>query len=112
MSTAKTPKGRNVTVTVTAEYGSARLQAGKVSYAGVDVSGWSAGGSGTTTVREALEIADKKIDELGLAVDEPEQIKYLLSVDENTWAALKSKCALDKIKIKDALAQMIQNFIS
>lgn len=43
---------------------------------------------------------------------EPDEIKYLLSVDEDTWARFKSKCALDKIKIKDALAQMIQKFIS
>lgn len=40
------------------------------------------------------------------------KIKYLLSVEEDTWAAFKSKCALNKIKIKDALAQMIQTFIS
>jgi hypothetical protein len=42
---------------------------------------------------------------------EPEEIKYLLSVDEETWAQFKSVCALKRLKIKDALAQAIQKII-
>lgn len=44
--------------------------------------------------------------------EKPGEIKYLLSVDEDIWAAFKSKCALGKMKIKDVFAEMIQKFIS
>lgn len=42
---------------------------------------------------------------------EPEEIKYLLAVDEETWAQFKSACALKRLKIKDALLHAIQLFL-
>jgi hypothetical protein len=43
---------------------------------------------------------------------EPDEIKYMLSIDEDTWGRFKSACALRKLTMKDALAGMIQKFIS
>ena len=43
---------------------------------------------------------------------EPEEIKYLLSADEETWRKFKSICALKGIKIKNAFLEMIQKYIN
>ena len=67
MATAKTPKGRKIEIIITDEYGTARLQKGHLTFAGIKVAWWTEGGSGTKTLQEALQNADKNIDEIGLS---------------------------------------------
>ena len=75
MTTAKTPKGRKVTAEITGEYGTARLQAGRIYYGGVALSGWSEGGSGTKSFEEALLHADLVIDRCGMETEDEQKQK-------------------------------------
>ena len=63
---ANTPKGRSVEIAITAEYGTAKLQAGRVYFGGIAISSWNEGGSGTKSLKEALIHADQEIDQCGL----------------------------------------------
>jgi len=75
MTTARTPKGRKVTTEITAEYGSYRLQAGRIFFGGIAVAGWNEGGSGTKSLQDALTNADEAIDKAGLETEDEKETK-------------------------------------
>lgn len=67
MLSALTPKGRKVLVKPKL-YGTSNI-AGHIFYHGVLLSSWQAYGCGFRSIDQALERADKRIDELGLTTD-------------------------------------------
>lgn len=66
--TAKTPKGKTVTIE-TVTYGTAN-QGGRVYFGGILLSAWEGYGTGLHTLEEALQKADERIEANGLQATE------------------------------------------
>jgi len=110
MTQAKTPKGRNVEVAITAEYGTARLQAGRIYYGGIAISAWSEGGSGTKTLEDALKYADKVIDERDLTDDV--SVMSIRDVPESLRLMFRGKALQESKNMQEKIIELMKEYVN
>jgi len=110
MTQAKTPKGKIVEVAITAEYGTARLQMGRIYYGGIAVSGWSEGGSGTKTLKEALDYADQVINERGLTDDV--STMSIRDVPESLRLMFRGKALQESKNMQEKIIELMQEYVN